>query len=71
MKNTIKKLVDSSMVRKSKAIIAELVAFYKTLSPWKKVLFILVVLICKFILPDLIAFPALLKWIRNQEKRNQ
>lgn len=55
----------ANAVESFKGLVHELSNYYKGLSPKGKVIFVLVVFVCKFILPDVIAFPALFKWMRK------
>lgn len=51
------------LVEKSKIMLKEVYDYFKSLPLWGKVIFILVVLICK-LGPDFILFPMLIKWVQ-------
>lgn len=65
MKNKFK-----TALEKVKVFFKELYNYFKTLPAWGKVIFILVLIICK-LGPDFIMFPLLIKWVRKHNKRTE
>lgn len=51
------------LIEKTKVTVKEVYDYFKSLPLWGKVIFILVVLVCK-LGPDFILFPMLIKWVQ-------
>lgn len=54
-------------IRIVKRLLKQIKEFYNSLSPFGKIIFILVLIICK-LGPDMILFPMLIKWINRRRE---
>ena len=69
-KNNMLNTKVSTIISSLKAMISEAYTYYKSLPIYGKVIFIIVLIICK-IGPDFIMFPILMKWVRTHSKRTE
>ena len=57
------------MIKETVSIIKDVKAYFKTLSPTGKVIFILILVVLK-LGPDLITMPILIKYIKSKTKKD-